>query len=386
MMGEAMECPIWINAGELSGDIHAAALLTELQRLLPGLSASGMGGPNLARAGQRNLLRIEDLSVMGIAEVFSALPRALRMLSRIRTHLEALRPRAVILVDAPEFNFRVAKIAYNLHIPVYYFIPPKVWAWRTGRVAFLRRYVRRLLCILPFETEFYNRHGLRVDYVGNPLVEQLEPFIVHPEVPSPVTGRIGFMPGSRCKEVRALLPEFGRAARILMHRYPNLEFWCLRAPNMAEEDLRALWPQDVPLQFGAPEKRHSLMQTCRFMLAASGTATLETALLGVPTVVAYRVSPLSELVGRLLIKVPWVSLPNLILGRELFPELLQQKARGECLAAQVAVWLDNPAEENAVRAGLQQVRERCGPPGGAARAAVLLAQAIRGSEQESGRG
>ncbi len=376
-----MESPVWINAGELSGDIHAADLLVALQKEIPGLTAVGMGGPALARAGQRNLLHIETLSVMGIAEVLSAVPRAVRMLSRIHRYMKELRPRAVILVDAPEFNFRVARIACRLRIPVYYFIPPKVWAWRTGRVEFLRRHVRRLLCILPFETDFYARRGLSADYTGNPLAEQLAPLLAAGPV-LPIPDRIGLMPGSRRKEIRALFPEFGRAARLLLRDRPNLKFHCLRAPNMSEEELRALWPAELPLYFEVPENRHVLMQTCRCILAASGTAVLETALLGVPTVVAYRVSRFSELVGRLLIKVPWVSLPNLILNRELFPELLQNKARGETLAAAVSAWLNNPETERAVREELQEVRRLCGPPGCSARAAALIARDI--SEYEQG--
>ena len=308
---------IWINAGELSGDMQAAALLTALREREPELAAIGMGGPNLARAGQKNLFRVESLSVMGIMEVLTALPRALHMLSRIKKEMARLRPDAVVLVDAPEFNFRVAKIAHGLGIPVYYFIPPKIWAWRTGRVRFLQRYVKRLFCILPF------------------------------------------------------------AARILLQQGRDVTFHCLRAPNMPEEKLRALWPSDVPVAFDAPEDRYTAMRRCGCMLAASGTATLETALAGVPTVVSYRVAPFSALVGRLLIKVKWVSLTNLIMQKELFPELLQERATGEMMASQLAAWLDIPPQIEAVRAELAELRHRCGEPGSAARAAEKLLEALK---------
>ncbi len=364
---------VWINAGELSGDMQAAALLTALRERRPGISAVGMGGPNLAAAGQRNLFRVESLSVMGIAEVLTALPRALRMLAAIKKELARLRPDAVILVDAPEFNFRVAKIAHELGIPVYYFIPPKIWAWRTGRVRFLQRYVRRLFCILPFEPEFYTSHGVEVDYIGNPLVDMVN----WPERQkvAPVPGRIGLMPGSRRKEVESLLPEFGKAARILLQQGRKLEFCCLRAPNMPEEKLRALWPADLPLTFEGPDNRYESMRRCQCLLAASGTATLESALAGVPTVVGYRVAPFSALIGRLLIKVKWVSLPNLIMGRELFPELLQEQATGEAFAAQLAAWLDVPTRLEGVRAELEDLRRRCGEPGSAGRAAEKFLEA-----------
>ena len=340
---------IWINAGELSGDMQAAALLTALREREPELAAIGMGGPNLARAGQKNLFRVESLSVMGIMEVLTALPRALHMLSRIKKEMARLRPDAVVLVDAPEFNFRVAKIAHGLGIPVYYFIPPKIWAWRTGRVRFLQRYVKRLFYILPFEPAFYAKYGVQVDY----------------------------MPGSRRKEVEALLPEFGKAARILLQQGRDVTFHCLRAPNMPEEKLRALWPSDVPVVFDAPEDRYTAMRRCECMLAASGTATLETALAGVPTVVSYRVAPFSALVGRLLIKVKWVSQTNLIMQKELFPELLQERATGEMMASQLAAWLDIPPQIETVRAELAELRRRCGEPGSAARDAEKLLEALK---------
>lgn len=373
-----MRRPLWINAGELSGDMQAAALVRELRRLRPELKIMGMGGPHLAAAGQRNLFTVEALSVMGIAEVLTAVPRALRLLMHIKRALRRLRPCAVLLVDAPEFNFRVARAASRMGIPVYYFIPPKVWAWRTGRVDFLRRHVRRLFCILPFEPAFYRGHGLQVDYVGNPLVEMVDWPGLQDMAPTP--GRIGFMPGSRRREVEALLPVFGQAAGQLMARHgERISFHCLRAPNMPEAVLRALWPSHVPLHFASPENRYAAMRSCQCIVAASGTATLETGLAGVPTVVTYKVSPFSAFVGRKLIRVPWVSLTNLIMEREVFPELLQEAATGDRIAACVDEWLDSPDSSApagdrraSVLADLEELRRRCGPPGSAARAAHAL--------------
>ncbi|MEG1610019.1 MAG: lipid-A-disaccharide synthase [Bilophila sp.] len=365
---------IWINAGELSGDMQAAALLDALHEQEPDLVAVGMGGPNLARAGQKTLLRVEALSVMGIAEIFTVIPRAVRMLCRIRKELSRLRPDAVVLVDAPEFNFQVAKIAHRLGIPVYYFIPPKVWAWRTSRVRFLKKYVRRLFCILPFEPDFYAQHGILVDYAGNPLVDMVNwPAIAKIK---PVPGRIGLMPGSRRKEVAALMPVFADAARLLLRQGRDVTFHCLRAPNMTEEHLRALWPADIPVVFEAPEDRYATMRGCTCILAASGTATLETALADVPTLVTYRVAPFSALIGRWLIRVPWVSLPNLILHREVFPELLQEHATGENIAHTLSRWLDDPARLDVIHTDLAELRQRCGAPGSAKRAATCVLAAL----------
>lgn len=372
---------LWINAGELSGDMQAAALLNALKARAPDLQAVGMGGPHLAAAGQENLLRVEALSVMGVTEILSALPRALCMLSRIRRELRARRPDAVLLVDAPEFNFRVACIANDLNIPVLYFIPPKVWAWRTGRVEFLRRHIRKLYCILPFEPAFYARHGLDVDYVGNPLVDMVNWPSLAGIPPEPA--RLGLMPGSRNKEIRALLPRFAAAVRLLRLRHPELETHCLRAPGISETALRALWPDDVPMTVQPPEQRYRFMRSCTVMLAASGTATLECALAGVPTVVAYRVAPFSAFVGRRLIRVPWVSLPNLILDEEVFPELLQNKATPDAMAERLHLWLAQPSLRQAVCQRLDAVRERCGPPGSADRAAAALLRDLENSRQEA---
>ena len=373
-----MSRTIWFSAGELSGDMQAASLLRALRSLDPEIQATGMGGPNLAGAGQRNLFRVEDLSVMGIMEVVSVLPRAFRLLKRIRIELEKLRPSAVVLVDAPEFNFRVARIANELNIPVYYFIPPKVWAWRTGRVNFLREHVRKMFCILPFEPDFYRAHGMDVDYVGNPLIDIIDrPRLEHV---APEAGRIGVMPGSRSKEVRLLMPLFGEAAKRLLTLFPELTFHCLRAPNMDSDLLRSLWPAEVPLSMESPHDRYMQMRRCTAIMAASGTATLETALVGTPTVIAYKVAPLSYEVGKRLVKVKWIGLPNLILGREVFPECIQKEANPEKIVTILKEWLGVPASLDAVRANLAEVAERCGEGGSAMRAAEHLLAAINGKE------
>ena len=355
---------IWINAGELSGDMQAAALLTALREREPELAAIGMGGPNLARAGQKNLFRVESLSVMGIMEVLTALPRALHMLSRIKKEMARLRPDAVVLVDAPEFNFRVAKIAHGLGIPVYYFIPPKIWAWRTGRVRFLQRYVKRLFCILPFEPAFYAKYGVQVDYIGNPLVDMVN----WPELKKiePIKGRIGLMPGSLPQGSGSASAGFGKAARILLQQGRDATFHCLRAPNMPEEKLRALWPSDVPVVFDAPEDRYTAMRRCECMLAASGTATLETALAGVPTVVSYR--------GRAVFRVGRASADQGQMGQPDQPDHAKRTVSRAVAGARhrrndglpkLAAWLDIPPQIEAVRAELAELRRRCGEPGSA---------------------
>ena len=369
---------LWINAGEISGDLQGGALLAALRDTAPELDLRvvGMGGDNLARAGQENILRVEELSVMGIVEVLAALPRAFRLLGRIRREMERIRPDAVLLIDAPEFNFRVAKIAHRLGIPVYYFIPPKVWAWRTGRVEFLKKHIRRIFSILPFEVDFYRSHGMDVTYVGNPLVDLVD-YEGIKDVSS-VPHRIGLMPGSRRKEVESLLPAFAGAAQKLVRRFPDLEFHCIRSSNFTEEYLRSLWNSPLPLIMHDGSDRYRLMRTFQCIMAASGTATLETGLAGVPTLVAYKVSPLSYWIGLHVLKVKWISLTNLIMNRTVFPEHIEKDADPEPLAARMEEWLAHPEKLDAIIRDLDELRERCGAPGSARRAAEALLKEITG--------
>ena len=363
---------LWINAGEISGDLQGGSLLAALREITPegDLRVVGMGGDNLARAGQENLLRVEELSVMGIVEVLTSLPRIFGLLRRIRREMERIRPDAVLLIDAPDFNFRVAKIASGLGIPVYYFIPPKVWAWRTGRVKFLKRHIRRIFSILPFEVDFYREHGMDVTYVGNPLVD----LVNYPDIrdTSPVPHHIGLMPGSRRKEVDSLMPSFAGAARLLIKRFPDLEFHCIRSSNFSEEYLRSLWNCDIPLVMHDGKDRYRLMRTFQCIMAASGTATLETGLAGVPTLVAYKVSPLSYQIALHVLKVKWISLTNLIMNRTVFPEHIEKDADPEPVARRMETWLSHPDQLAAVVRDLDELRERCGAPGSAHRAAEAL--------------
>lgn len=363
---------IWINAGEMSGDMHGGRLMAALRKQAPELEFYGMGGPEMREQGLDALLRVEDLSVMGFTEVLGHIPRIFQMLGRIKSELKARRPKAVILIDSPEFNFRVAKYAHALGIPVYYYISPKLWAWRTGRAKFVAKYITRMISILPFEIEFYKQFGMDVDYVGNPLVDMVDwPAIDHI---SPAEGRIGLLPGSRKKEIEPLMPEYAKAATILAKEMPHLEFHCIQAPGVDQARLRELWQSDVPLTIHGPLNRYAFMRGCQMLFAASGTATLESALIGTPTIVAYKLSKLSYAIGKRVVKVPYVALPNLIMRREVFPELLQEKAEGSVLADHARIWLTNAAAITAVRADLAQLRTMLGEPGAPDRAAAVILQ------------
>ncbi|MDP3428100.1 MAG: lipid-A-disaccharide synthase [Humidesulfovibrio sp.] len=375
--------PIWISAGEASGDIHAASLLGELRALEPGIIAVGMGGPALTKAGCDVRFPMRLISLVGLTEVLSGLPRILRVLCEVNRAVMEAKPRALILIDCPDFHFRVARMAKKLGIPVYYYVSPQVWAWRSGRVEFLRRFTRRVLCILPFEKDFYAARGMDVDYVGHPLMDQMP----LPELDAlrPDPDLLGLLPGSRRKEVAALLPEFAQAALLLRREFPRLRVALARAPGLDLEYLRSFLPPELlatmPVEIVEPEDRYRMMRASRALLAASGTVTLEAALIGTPTVMAYRLSALSYAIGMLVVQVKYGSLPNLILDREVFPELIQDKAKAAFFAARLRPWIDpGPEGDNALeaaRAELAGLRAKVGGPGAAARAAGIIINDLR---------
>lgn len=372
--------PVWISAGEASGDIHAATLLKALREVEPGLTALGMGGPALAKAGCDVRFPMRLISLVGLTEVLSGLPRILRLLAEVKKALLAARPRALVLIDCPDFHFRVARIAKKLGIPVYYYVSPQVWAWRSGRVEFLRRFTRRVLCILPFEKDFYAARGMDVDYVGHPLMDQMPLSELDALRPDP--DQLGILPGSRRKEISSLLPEFAGAALLLRQRLPNLKLALARAPGVEEDFLRQFLPPELPVTIHPPEDRYRMMRQSRALLAASGTVTLEAALIGTPTVVAYKLSPLSFAIGKAVVQVKWASLPNLIMGREIFPEMLQAQARADLLAERLAPWLAEDIALAAARADLAGLRATVGGPGAAHRAAAIILDDLRTLSQQ----
>ena len=312
---------------------------------------------------------------MGFTEVFSGLPRILKLLGEVKRALIETKPRAIILIDCPDFHFRVARMAKKLGIPVYYYVSPQVWAWRSGRVEFLRRFTRKVLCILPFERDFYAARGMDVDYVGHPLMDQMP--LAELDAIRPDPNLLGLLPGSRRKEISTLLPEFAKAAQLLRREFPNLRVALARAPGLDPEYLRSFLPPELPVEIVEPDDRYRLMRASRVLLAASGTVTLEAALIGTPTVVAYRLSALSYTIGKLVIQVKWASLANLIMGREVFPELLQDKATAQYFAARLRGWIADEKALEAARADLAGLRERVGGPGAAGRAADIILNDLR---------
>ena len=366
---------VWISAGEASGDVYGAMLVRALGRLAPTVRCLGMGGSAMRGAGFDARIPSEALSVMGLTEVIGHLPKILGLFAKTKGMLAEERPAAVVLIDSPDFNFRVAKMAKNLGIPVIYFITPQVWAWRRGRVKFLKRWVDRLLCIFPFEEPFFREHGLDATFVGHPLLEIMD--LKRLNKMNPEAKRIGILPGSRKKEIFSLLPVFARAASYLAKADPEIRFSLIQAPHVKSEWIKELWPEDLPVDIFDTAHRYEELRKCRFVIAASGTATFECALLGVPTMLAYKVAPLSYYVGRKLIKVSYIGMANLILKKRVFPEFIQDEATPEALAAQAQVWLEHPEYLKEIIADLDRLPDMVGPDKATNRAAKVVLEYIR---------
>ena len=368
-----------VVAVEASADLHGAAVLRELRTLRPGLRCFGAGGPLMRAEGFEALVRAEDLSVMGIAEVIPALPRIFRALGSLRRAAEERRPRAALLIDSPDFNLRLARRLRALGVKVVYFIGPSVWAWRTYRVKQIARDVARMLVILPFEAAFYARHGVRATYVGNPLADGMGhgPIALEGQALKHSLGLDGarpvlaLLPGSRRQEIRRLWPPLLGAARLLLARRPDLQLVVPVAPTI---DRATLPTGGLAVTFVAG-RAPDVLRAADVAVVASGTATLEGALAQVPLVVVYRLSWLSWLIGRLLVRLEFVSLVNLLAGRLLVPELLQRGCTSEAIAAQAGALLDSGAPRDAQLSGLRALRREL-LPAGASSAARRAAQEL----------
>ncbi len=359
---------LFIVAGEASGDLHAANLLRALQRRGAGVEAFGVGGERLRAAGLECVARSEELSVMGLAEVVRELPRLSRLARRVRVAALARRPDVAVLVDSPDFNLPLARRLRRAGIPVVVYVSPQLWAWRSGRVRRIRRDVRRVLCILPFEVAFYAAHGVAAEYVGHPLVDELAPVMA--AMPPRAPSTLALLPGSRWHEVETLLPTMLAAAASLRNEIGDLRVRLIAAPGLEHGRLAARLADSPAAVEVVTQDRHRALASCAAAIVASGTATLECALLDVPMVVGYRLHALSYALAARLVRVPHVGLVNLVAGSEIAPEAVQREFTVARLVAETRGLLG--AGGQAQRAGLAEVRRRLGGEGASERAAAAV--------------
>lgn len=373
---------ILIVAGEASGDLHAASVVQELLRRAPHLTVEGIGGDRLRQAGVHLHAYAGDLAVVGLVEVaykFPALWRAYRSMIRL---LRQRPPDLLMLVDFPDFNLLLARRAYRLGIPVLYFISPQVWAWRTGRIRAIARYVRRLLVIFPFEEAFYRRRGVEALYVGHPLLDRLSPSPSRHEARrrlelEQAATVVGLLPGSRMGELAKHLPLLLRATRQLLITRPDLRVIVAAAEGLPLDLIGSSLKQEASSARVVQGRTHEVMAASDLILVASGTATLEAAIIGTPMVIVYRLAFVSWLVGRLLIRVPYIGMVNLVAGKGIVPELIQFEATPDRIAEEARRLLESPDRRRAMQEHLHEVRDRLGPPGAVSRAADAILELLQ---------
>ncbi len=370
---------VLVSCGEPSGDLYAGDLVRQLREQAGSLDVFGLGGDRLQEAGGRLVAHVRDLAVVGLLEVLKHLRRLRGVFRTVLGEVEQERPAVAVLVDYAEFNLRLARELKNRGVPVVYYVSPQIWAWRRGRMRAIRERVTRMVVIFPFEEPLYRQAGVPVTFVGHPLVDLARPaedpaaFLAVQGL-DPARPVVAVLPGSRPQEVTHNLPPIAGALRLLRKWRGTLQFALAVAPSL---DLRLL-ERDLD---GLPVTRvvgrtHALLSASSAGIVASGTATVEAALMDLPSVVVYRLSPLTYALGRPFVRVPHYAMANLIAGREVFKELIQHDFRPEGVAREVVSLIEDPVRRRDVRQGLQQVRTRLGPAGASARAAAVVAEVL----------
>jgi lipid-A-disaccharide synthase len=356
-----------IVAGEASADIYGGELATHLQARIPDLEISGMGGDRMRQAGVRLLYDCGAVAVVGVFEVFSKLQKLQEAYRTLTKWIERNSPEFVILIDFPDFNFRLAKFLKKRRSKVIYFISPQIWAWRKGRIHFLKRHIDMMISILPFEPSLYDAHGIRNVYVGHPLVEIVQREIrLQSPFPRSEKPLLGLMPGSRDVEIRRHLPILLDTVELLRKEL-DLEVFLMRAPSL-HSDL-----YDVPAYVQVVnDDRYSAMQACDFMLVASGTSTLEAAILRTPFLIVYRVGAFSWRLGKLLVRVPYYGLVNWIAQKKIVPEFIQNRMKPELLAREAMVYLQDKSAREKMKSELDAAVLKLGSSGAMERAADAI--------------
>jgi lipid-A-disaccharide synthase len=372
---------IMIIAGEASGDMHGANLVREMLRIDPALNFYGIGGKKLREEGVKLLANASDMAVVGLTEVISKLGSILKIMGMMKRSLDERRPDLVILIDYPDFNLPLANAAKKRGIKIFYYISPQVWAWRKGRIGQIKKTVDKMAVILPFEVDTYGQEGFTVNYVGHPLLDMVKLNYSKQEsrkkfglAENKIT--IGILPGSRLSEVGKLMPELLRASEILAQKMPEVQFVLPLADTLEEKIITKIisgFNVKVKIISG---HTYDVISCADLALVASGTATLETALLGIPMVIVYKISLLSYLIGRLIVDVKNIGLVNIIAGKTIVPELIQGDACGKRIAVEALAILTNEEKKQEMIKELMAIRARLGEPGAAIRAAQIACDMI----------
>jgi lipid-A-disaccharide synthase len=374
-----------IIAGETSGDLHGGMLVRELRKLDPSLEIYGIGGENMQAAGMELVYHIREFSFMGFVEVLAHLPFIRSVFKKLEELLVNRKPDLLVLIDYPGFNLRFGRIAKRRGIDVVYYISPQVWAWGKRRVRLIRRLVKKMLVILPFEERFYQRLKVPAKYVGNPLRDTVKPSLEKEKFCrqhglNPRKPLVGLLPGSRRQEVEKILPVMLQACQLLHGGDQNIQFGLGVAPHVDRQYINQQLDKCKINVAVIENQTYDLMAHSRLALVASGTATLETGLAGTPMIIIYKTNPLSFIIGKFLVKLPFIGLVNLVAGKKVVPEFLQREARPGAILLMAQMLMAEGPPRQAVISELARIPQILGESGAARRAAEETLECLTGSK------
>jgi lipid-A-disaccharide synthase len=366
-------------AGESSGDIYGAKVMEMIAARAPQITCYGIGGKKMKDKGVRLLASSDELAVVGVIEVLAKVGKIWKAWRRIRHLIEDQRPNLAVLIDYPGFNLRLAKLFQAHAVPVLYYVSPQIWAWRPGRIKKIAKRVSKMAVILPFEEPLYKKAGVDAEFVGHPLLDILDMGLTRAEARrrlgvSRDALLIGLLPGSRGHEVKGLLPPLVGAARLLQRDFPSSRFIIPLAPTIRREDVQELIERHahgaLPIEI-VEGRTFEVMRAADCLLVVSGTATLEGAIAGAPMVIIYRLSPITYLLGRMLVRVRCIGLANIVVGKKVVPELLQGDVSPQRIAHEAKVILQNASKQKAIKDEFRRVRHKLGGRGASQRVARL---------------
>lgn len=390
MIHESKPMHVFFSVGEPSGDQHAAHLIKELQARHAGLHFAGFGGPAMSENGCRLLYPLTNLAVMGVFQVLPLLFQFIRLVRQARQYFRDERPDLVVLVDFPGFNWWIARAARKEGIPVAYYLPPQLWAWAGWRIRRVRRYVDRVLCALPFEYDWYKQRGIDARFVGHPFFDEVQQYRLDQTFMdrnhSEDQGFVGILPGSRTQEVTKNFPVMLDIMREVHAEHPDIQFHAACYKSTHESLCRQMaagLPAGFPLRF-TTGKTSEIIELADFCVMVSGSVSLELLSRKVPAVVIYRCGPVMHFIGRRLVKLESVTLPNLIAGRRLYPDFVFDQRRGaDAVAArdEVLDWLRSPERLQQIRWEISELREQIVRTGATAEAASAVEEMLGISDQ-----
>ncbi|RUM52189.1 MAG: lipid-A-disaccharide synthase [Methylococcus sp.] len=373
---------VMIVAGEASGDQHAADLFLELKKEFPAVTALGMGGRNMRDAGIDIRFDSTDIAVIGVDGLFRKLPKIRRALRLMRRLVCEEKPDLLICVDYKEFNFKLARHAKSCGVRVLFYVSPQVWAWRPGRVKKYGRVIDHMAVIFPFEVPFYQEHQVPVTFVGHPLADKVRPSLGKAESMAgmgldPERPIVGLLPGSRGAEIRRLLPVIEKAVTELRKKIPGIQFVVVQASTVTDSQIGEFLDTCDSDLIVVKKNIYDAIQCCDAVVTTSGTATLEVALLGIPMVIVYKVGPLTYWLGRLLVRISFIGLPNIVAGKRIVEELVQHRATPGTICQEIRKILSDAAYASEISTNLLKVREKLGEGGGMERLAQVALQMLK---------